>query len=395
MVAINAVAFTELNKSPLGDHSLLISRECGEPPGVRVGDQAERRDSPKREHEQVVDDADDVERVRSNAQTNQPGRTRAEDECKNGSPLDVSLSDRPESNREHAAGETSDSTEHRGRRRGCEADPNDLQAGAHRSGAAHDAGGDKQGDQDATGHVRHGTPAWGPRYEPWLSLASPAKRRSVDPNAAMRSLAKTRSCINDLPRMSRQNSVIQATARMRKPFVVISGLPGSGKTTLGRRLVPVLNLPLIDKDDILDRLFELKGIGDIAWRRTLSRESDRILQNEATNSNGAILASFWHVPGMPSGSGTRTDWLGAPSHHVVNVHCVCDVEVAANRFLQRQRHPGHLDRESSAASVLVSLRTLTQLPLLDLGPRIDVDTSHEPRVGDVVRAIRDVLELVP
>jgi shikimate kinase len=42
----------------------------------------------------------------------------------------------------------------------------------------------------------------------------------------------------------------------QKPLVVVSGLPGSGKTTLGRRLAQALNLPLIDKDDILDRLFE-------------------------------------------------------------------------------------------------------------------------------------------
>jgi hypothetical protein len=176
-------------------------------------------------------------------------------------------------------------------------------------------------------------------------------------------------------------------SRMRKPFVVISGLPGSGKTTLGRRLAPALNLPLIDKDDILDRLFESKGVGNAAWRRTLSRESDAILQHEAMSSNGAILASFWRLPGMPSDSGTSTDWLGAPSHHVVNVHCACDLEVAASRFLQRRRHHGHLDGESSSSEVLVSLRKLTQLPPLDIGQRIDVDTSHEPNLTDVVRAI--------
>ncbi len=181
---------------------------------------------------------------------------------------------------------------------------------------------------------------------------------------------------------------------MRKPFVVISGLPGSGKTTLGRRLVPALNLPLVDKDDILDRLFESKGVGEAAWRRTLSRESDVILQHEAKNSNGAILASFWRLPGMPSDSGTPTDWLDAPSHHVVNVHCVCDLEVAASRFLHRRRHPGHLDGESSSAEVLVSLRMLSQLPPLDIGQRIDVDTSHEPDLTDIVRAIRRAVELV-
>ena len=181
---------------------------------------------------------------------------------------------------------------------------------------------------------------------------------------------------------------------MRKPFVVISGLPGSGKTTLGRRLAPTLDLPLIDKDDILDRLFESKGVGNAAWRRTLSRESDAIFQREATNSNGAILASFWHLRGMPSDSGTPTDWLDAPSHHVVNAHCVCELEVAANRFLERRRHLGHLDGEASFADVLASFRNLTQLPPLDIGQRIDIDTSQELNLTDIVRAIRGALELL-
>lgn len=179
---------------------------------------------------------------------------------------------------------------------------------------------------------------------------------------------------------------------MRKPFVVISGLPGSGKTTLGRRLAPLLELPLIDKDDILERLFESKGIGDAAWRRGLSREADAILQTGATTSEGAIVASFWHLPRMPSGSGTPTDWLDAPSHCVVNVHCVCDLEVAASRFLRRRRHPGHLDGDLSSADVLARLRKLTELPALDIGQRIDVDTSQEPDLTAVVRAILSALE---
>jgi shikimate kinase len=40
---------------------------------------------------------------------------------------------------------------------------------------------------------------------------------------------------------------------MRKTLVMISGLRGRGKTTLGRGLAPVLNPPLIDKDDILEQ----------------------------------------------------------------------------------------------------------------------------------------------
>ena len=183
-----------------------------------------------------------------------------------------------------------------------------------------------------------------------------------------------------------------STPRMRKPLVVISGLPGSGKTTVGRRLAPALHLPFIDKDDILDRLFEAKGIGDAAWRRRLSRESDEILQREATHSNGAVVASFWHLHGMPSDSGTPTSWLDSSSCRVVNVRCVCDLDVAVRRFVARKRHPGHLDGDASVADVLLRLQQLTRLPLLDVGERIDVDTSDDPNLTDLARAVRNGLE---
>lgn len=182
---------------------------------------------------------------------------------------------------------------------------------------------------------------------------------------------------------------------MKAPLIVVSGLPGSGKTTLGRRLAQAMNLPLIDKDDILDRLFETKGVGDAAWRRALSRESDAILQRDAAaSSNGSVLVSFWRRPGMPEDSGTPTDWLLELSPHIVNVHCVCDVETAATRFLQRTRHPGHLDVEASYSDVLASLRALTALPPMTAGERIDVDTSREPELNALVLAIRTAFDRV-
>jgi hypothetical protein len=165
---------------------------------------------------------------------------------------------------------------------------------------------------------------------------------------------------------------------MQRAFVVVSGLPGSGKTTLARRLAPALVLPLIDKDDILDRLFEERGVGDAAWRRSLSRESDRMLQEEAERSDGAVLVSLWHVPGMPKDSGTPTDWLETLSGPLVHVHCTCPLEIAATRFVERRRHAGHLDNQRSYADVLESLRDLHALPPASIGLRIDVDTSREP-----------------
>ena len=74
---------------------------------------------------------------------------------------------------------------------------------------------------------------------------------------------------------------------------MISGLPGSGKSTLGRELAAKLDLAFIDKDDILDQLFESRGVGDGEWRRALSRESDALLQSTAMASARAVIVSHW------------------------------------------------------------------------------------------------------
>jgi len=180
---------------------------------------------------------------------------------------------------------------------------------------------------------------------------------------------------------------------MNTRFVVLSGLPGSGKSTLARQLAPALELPVIDKDTILQSLFESKGVGDVAWRRTLSRESDVIFQAEAIAAERAVLVSHWQLPGMPLDSGTPTDWLGKLSDHVVNVHCVCEPELAAERFLNRKRHPGHLDSETLYPEVLASLRAIERLGPLKIGQGIEVDTSREFRFDAVVRDIQAAFAL--
>lgn len=175
---------------------------------------------------------------------------------------------------------------------------------------------------------------------------------------------------------------------MDRPFVVVSGLPGSGKTTLARQLAPPLGLRLIDKDDILERLFESKGIGDAAWRRALSRESDAVLQNEAAASSGAVLTSMWRVPGMAADSGTPTPWLLELSKLVVHVRCVCSPDVAATRFMQRKRHLGHLDYSATFADALESLRSQDRLGAPDIGQRVDVDTTGGNDIDGLVSEIR-------
>jgi len=174
---------------------------------------------------------------------------------------------------------------------------------------------------------------------------------------------------------------------MHRRFVVVSGLPASGKTTLAQQLATRLRLPLLDKDAILEQLFDLRGAGDHTWRRTLSNESDLILKSKAIASNGAVLVSHWQLPGMSPDSGTATEWLAQLSDRIVHVQCICPAEIAATRFVQRQRHTGHLDSAKTHFEVLASIQAVASLGALNIDPRVDVDTSLPPAIEDVVRDV--------
>lgn len=177
---------------------------------------------------------------------------------------------------------------------------------------------------------------------------------------------------------------------MARRFIVVSGLPSSGKSTLGEQLARVLNVPLLDKDHILERLFESRGVGDAEWRRKLSRESDLMLATQAAASKGAVLVSHWHLAGMPSTSGTPTAWISQLRGKVVNVHCKCSAELCASRFAHRTRHPGHLDHQRSQAEILASIGQVEGFGAPDLGPRIEVDTSHPlPDVAAVLNELHN------
>ena len=171
----------------------------------------------------------------------------------------------------------------------------------------------------------------------------------------------------------------------------MSGLPGSGKSTLAGRIAEALELPLLDKDRYLEELFRVRGAGDAAWRRALSRESDSILQAEATASNGAVLVSHWRLPGMAEGSGTPWEWVSGLSRRVVHVHCACDPEVAARRFFERRRHVGHGDEERPFAAVLASIRETASLGIPELHPVVSADTSGPVNFEAVMGAVRENL----
>lgn len=170
-------------------------------------------------------------------------------------------------------------------------------------------------------------------------------------------------------------------------YVIVTGLPASGKSTLGHAVAAALGLPMLDKDEILEALFDSLGVGDAEWRTRLSRAADEVLRRQTLSSHGAVLASWWRHPGSPEGSGTPSDWLRSLPGALLELHCVCKPEVAAERFLTRKRHEGHLDRFKSPTEIVAGFRQLATLGPLGVGRLVEVNTEQSPELAALLSEI--------
>ena len=138
-------------------------------------------------------------------------------------------------------------------------------------------------------------------------------------------------------------------------FVVVSGLPGSGKTALAAALSDCLKLDHLDKDRFLEAYFSEQDEITPDRRNELSRRADDELKSQVLLLTSAVLSSWWRHPKAARDSGTPIHWLNADGIRVLEVFCECPAEVAANRFESRQRHPGHLDAQRSRKELLAQL----------------------------------------
>lgn len=179
------------------------------------------------------------------------------------------------------------------------------------------------------------------------------------------------------------------TGPVSRILAMLSGLPASGKTTLGRPLSVALGLPLLDKDDILNSLLESLGASTVDERNRLSRASDFVLQTLARVAQGAVVTSFWRQESLSRTAGTPTHWLSeVPDTTVVEVFCQCPPSVAAERFAARHRHPGHFDGRHSAAELRQQFEQFSAAGPLGIGPLIQVDTTLDVDIDGLAQAVR-------
>jgi cytidylate kinase len=157
-------------------------------------------------------------------------------------------------------------------------------------------------------------------------------------------------------------------------FVLVSGLPASGKTAVGRLVAKQLKIPFLDKDDILESEFDEHHNIDPKLRTTLSRKSDRSFERRARELKSGILISFWRPIGHSVSYGTSTGWVHQFNESVIELHCKCRPDVALKRFHERERHKGHNDAARSG-NIAQQMQELALIGPLGAWPCYTIDTS--------------------
>jgi predicted kinase len=167
-------------------------------------------------------------------------------------------------------------------------------------------------------------------------------------------------------------------------YVVISGPPASGKTTLAAVLAPELGLPLLAKDTIKHGLMEVLDVPDVRTSRHVGHASVKaLLAVAAANPSGALLESVWHR----SRAAAELAALPAP---IVEVFCRCARETALARY--RVRQSGR-DRHLDAQRVDEELwNDEVSRPVAAGWPVLEVDTEQPVDVTALAARVAEHLE---
>jgi cytidylate kinase len=130
-------------------------------------------------------------------------------------------------------------------------------------------------------------------------------------------------------------------------MIIITGASATGKTTLSKDLANKLKLPVINKDEIKELLFDYLGTKDEEWAVRLGMTSFELLYMfvEKMCQTGK---TFIVEGNFENKYATKifTDIKSRYNYKVLQIYCYAQVEVLYERYIERDnsggRHPGHI-----------------------------------------------------
>ena len=179
----------------------------------------------------------------------------------------------------------------------------------------------------------------------------------------------------------------------KTPIIIITGLPGTGKTTLGKKLAEEFNLPFICKDSLKELLFDSLGWHDREWSKKVGGASYDLVYfiTESFLKVGKSLIVETNF--NPKFANEQFKKLKEKYDFTpIQIRCIADGKILLDRFTKRanstDRHPGHIDSENLEEFKPMLLQG--KIEALDIGGELfDIDTSDFDKVDydGLVKAI--------
>lgn len=163
-------------------------------------------------------------------------------------------------------------------------------------------------------------------------------------------------------------------------LIVINGAPGTGKTTLSKKLSDDLKLPCLRKDDVKELLFDKMGTGDLEWSQDLGAGVAEMLfafiERWLARGRSLIAESAYY---FKFANPRFVSVVNSNDIIFLEIYCKTDPDVRRQRFINRnengERHSGHVDHNFYSGSHLDNGIDAKYAPL-KVGKVFEVDTTE-------------------
>jgi predicted kinase len=169
-------------------------------------------------------------------------------------------------------------------------------------------------------------------------------------------------------------------------LIVVSGSPGTGKSTIAAALAADLRWPLLPLDPMKETLADVLGLGDEEWSNQLGDAAAEIIFRLSAEFPDVIAEGWWR--------GERRKRALAEFAGAVEVFCRCEPDLAGRRMRDRlgvTRHPIHRDVMNPAMLERAAMLAATVTPLRLGAALIEADTGRDGAPARAVAAVREAL----
>ena len=167
-------------------------------------------------------------------------------------------------------------------------------------------------------------------------------------------------------------------------LIVVSGAPGTGKSTIATALGDELRFAVLSLDPIKEALADVLGLGDEDWSNRVGDAAAEVVFRLSAAFPDAVAEGWWR--------GARRDRAVAEFAGAIEVFCHCDPRLAGERATTRiadgRRHPIHRDVINPVMAGRVAALAATVTPL-GLGRAVvTVDTGRHDAAVQAVAEVK-------